>query len=80
MTDRKALAPILIAALLMAVAGPAMAKSKQKQQGSGEVYSTQKQGKAQSAKTCRRAPPPWMYNPRFMNRGFFKRKCPEPSQ
>ena len=73
MTHRKALARLLIAALLAATAGPAMAKSQAKQQGSGEVSATQKQ--RQSAKTCRRNPPPFMHNPRFMNRGFFKRKC-----
>lgn len=71
MTNRNTIVPILIAALLISLAGPAMAKK----QGSGDVSSVQKQTKRQAVKECRRMPPPFMYNPRFMNRGFFKQKC-----
>lgn len=67
----KTITNILIAVLLVAVAGPALAKK----QGSGSVSSAKVQAKPQAAKTCRRMPPPFMYNPRYMNRGFFKRKC-----
>lgn len=74
MSDRKAIIPILLAVLLIAVAGPAMAK----RQGSGDTAQTQ--GKVQKVKYCKRNPPPFMRSPRFMNRGFFKKKCPVQSQ
>jgi hypothetical protein len=80
MTGRTAIIRIVLAALLIAAAGPAMAK----QQRSGEVTTTQKQvtikTKRQAVKYCKRNPPPFMRSPRFMNRGFFKKKCPEQSQ
>lgn len=66
------LANILIAAFLIAVAAPALAEKK----SAGDATSAKAQTKRQAAKTCRRTPPPFMNNPRFMNRGFFKRKCP----
>jgi hypothetical protein len=70
MTYLKTIAFVSAAALLIGVSGPVLAKKQ-----SGEV-TTQKQAKPQAQKTCRRNPPPFMYNPRFMNRGFFKKKCP----
>ena len=64
----KALCGLLIAAL--AVAGPALAKSQQKPQQAAQAT------KAQSAgRKCVTTAPPFMRNPRFMNRGFFKKKC-----
>lgn len=78
MTHRKAIIPILIAliaALLIGVAGPAMAKK----QGSEQVYATEQQAKKkakrQAGEDCILTAPPFMRNPRFMNRGFFKKKC-----
>ena len=56
------------------VAGhPAVAKK-----NSGETVSVQKKKKKQStqAKDCRKGPvPPFMRNPRYMNRGFVKKRC-----
>ena len=72
----KSIVNILIAAFLIAIAGPALAKK----QGAGDTQWAKAQTKRQAAKECRRMPPPFMYNPRYMNRGFFKRKCPTPSQ
>lgn len=68
MTQLKTIALIVAAALLIGVSGPAEAK-KQTQEAAQTT-------KRQAQKTCRRNPPPFMYNPRFMNRGFFKKKCP----
>lgn len=75
MTMRKAVARLLIAAVLFAVAGPALAESKSKESGGGYVVKKQsaKKGKsAKSKKNCVKTAPPFMYNPRYMNRGFFK--------
>lgn len=72
----KSIANILIAAFLVAIAGPALAKK----QVTVDTQSAKAQTKRQAAKTCRRMPPPFMYNPRYMNRGFFKGKCRTPSQ
>ena len=72
----KSIANIVIAAFLVAIASPALAKK----QGTGDTQSAKAQTKPQRAKECRRMPPPFMYNPRYMNRGFFKRKCRTPSQ
>lgn len=68
-----AILPIAVAALLIGVAVPAKAA-----QNSGEAASQNHSynKNARKAKTCRRNPPPFMYNPRFMNRGFFNKKCP----
>ncbi|MEM7193026.1 MAG: hypothetical protein AAF405_09245 [Pseudomonadota bacterium] len=53
-------------------AGDALAKKKAQK----EPSAVQTQGKAANAKNCRRGPvPPFMRNPRFMNRGFLKKKC-----
>lgn len=73
MTPIKAILPIAVAALLIGVAVPVTAA----QNGGGAASQKQVYKKnARKAKTCRRNPPPFMYNPRFMNRGFFKKKCP----
>ena len=72
---RKATARILIAALLLAVAGPALADSKSKQSGEVTVAKKQKAKKGKSTRSgqhCKRVVPPFMRNPRYMNRGFFK--------
>ncbi len=61
---------LLIAALLIATAGPAMAKQDQKAE---QTTSTAK--KKSAGKDCVTTAPPFMRNPRFMNRGFFKKKC-----
>ena len=68
--------PMVIAIVLCGAVGltsdPALAKK-----SASEAASAQKQNKKQSAsKDCRKTPiPPFMRNPRFMNRGFFKKKC-----
>ncbi len=67
---------ILIAGLLIAIAGPALAKK----DGAANTAQTQAQTKRAAKKTCRKNPPPFMYNPRFMNRGFFKGKCRQASR
>ncbi len=52
-------------------AGPTLAKKK-----ASETVSVQKQKKRAAAKNCKRGPvPPFMRNPRFMNRGFLKNRC-----
>ena len=66
-----ALPGLLIAALAIATAGPALAKQKQKPQQ--VTKTTQKQSGGQN---CVTTAPPFMRNPRYMNRGFFKKKCP----
>jgi hypothetical protein len=73
----KTIVPILVAALSIAVAAPATAKK----QTSEQVYTTQKANKKaerRSGENCFLKAPPFMYNPRSMNRGFFKRKCRAP--
>ena len=75
MTMRKAIARLSIAALLLAVAGPALAGSKAQTSGGGYVVKTQSAKKAKrtkSKKNCVKTAPPFMYNPRYMDRGFFK--------
>jgi hypothetical protein len=52
---------------------PALAKK-----NSGETVSVQNKKKKQNtqAKDCRKGPvPPFMRNPRYMNRGFLKKRC-----
>lgn len=61
----------LLAILLIAIAGPALAKKADTSKGAAAKTQAQRQ----TVKTCRRTPPPFMNNPRFMNRGFFKRRC-----
>lgn len=55
------------------VGHPAVAK-----QNSSETVSVQKKNKKKNsdAKDCRQGPvPPFMRNPRYMNRGFLKKRC-----
>ena len=66
----KALFRLLIAALLIATVSPAMAKREQKPQLI--IKTTQNKN---AGKYCVTTAPPFMRNPRFMNRGFFKKKC-----
>jgi len=70
---RHAIARMLIAAVLLAAAGPALAGSKP---SDGTYVVKKKSGKkaksTKSKKACVKTAPPFMYNPRFMNRGFFK--------
>jgi len=66
----KALSGLLVAALLLAVAGPAGAKQKPKPQPATKTIQAQSVGRK-----CITTAPPFMRNPRFMNRGFFKKKC-----
>lgn len=63
----KAMFALPIAALLIATSSPAMAKQE-------TTKATQKQTK-RAGKDCVTTAPPFMRNPRFMNRGFFKKKC-----
>ena len=69
MCNTKAFFPLLIAALLIATAGSAIAKKNQKSQ-QGNTTAQKRVGK-----DCFTTAPPFMRNPRFMNRGFFKKKC-----
>jgi hypothetical protein len=77
MTYSKILAQVLIAAVLAAGAGPAFAKKYRAADGT-IVEKPVKKKKSESAKEkCVRAVPPWLYNPRFMNRGMLNqaKKC-----
>jgi hypothetical protein len=75
MDARKAIPRILLAIALVASVSPAVAKKKQH---AGEVSSAQKQAKAKSKINCNAPTPAFIYNPRFMNRGFLKHgKCPK---
>ena len=67
----KTIISTLLATLLIAFAGPALAKKSD----ASKTAANKTQAQRQAVKTCRRTPPPFMYNPRFMNRGFFKRRC-----
>lgn len=68
------LAAISLAAACVTAAGPALAKKKS---ASDNTYTVQKQAAPKAGKDCRKGPvPPFMRNPRFMNRGFLKTKCP----
>ena len=75
MTHRKAIFPIVIAALLTATAGPAMAKKQTSEQVYAAEQQAKKKAKRQAGEDCVLTAPPFMRNPRFMNRGFFKKKC-----
>lgn len=66
----RALFRLLVAALLITTAGPAMAKQDQKAD-----QTTNSAQKKSEGKDCVTTAPPFMRNPRFMNRGFFKKKC-----
>jgi hypothetical protein len=70
MGDGKTLSGLLVVAMLIAMSGPAWAKQQQKTQQ--VTKTTQKQSVGQK---CITTAPPFMRNPRFMNRGFFKKKC-----
>ena len=66
------IAVVLCGAIGLA-ATPALAKK-----NSGETVSVQNKKKKQNtqAKDCRKGPvPPFMRNPRYMNRGFLKKRC-----
>lgn len=75
MTTRKAIAHILIATVLVAFAGPGLAEAASKSKEPDGYVLKKKNKKANSTKSkkdCVKTAPPFMYNPRFMNRGFFK--------
>lgn len=86
MAHHKTLSRMLIAALLIAGVGSASTASQAKSSGSGDSSATQKQGAKSKGKNAQqdcepRVVPPFMRNPRFMNRGFLKpTKCREQSQ
>ncbi|HUW74312.1 MAG TPA: hypothetical protein VMW05_09855 [Methyloceanibacter sp.] len=81
MTYSKTLAHVLIAAVLVAGAGPAFAKKYQTADGTiVKKQSGKKATGAQSKKNCVLTAPPFMRNPRYMNRGFFKKKCYDKGQ
>lgn len=65
---------ILLCAAVGVAATPALAEKKK----AGETYTVQKKkNKRAAAKDCRKGPvPPFMRNPRFMNRGFLNKQCP----
>lgn len=68
------LAAISLAAACSTATGPALAKKKS---ASNNTYTVQKQTAPKAGKDCRKGPvPPFMRNPRYMNRGFLKTKCP----
>ena len=67
--------PAVVAIVLCGAVGlaadPAIAKKY-----SDEKASVQKKKKSTAAKDCKKGPvPPFMRNPRFMNRGFLKNRC-----
>lgn len=71
----RSITPVLIAALVIGVAAPAAAKKQNSEQVSAQTQA-KKKAKRQSGENCFLQAPPFMRNPRFMNRGFFKKKCP----
>jgi hypothetical protein len=71
MGSTKSLFRLLIATSLIATAGPVMAKREQKPQQTAKTTQNNKS----AGKSCVITAPPFMRNPRFMNRGFFKKKC-----
>ena len=73
---KRIIIPVLIAALAMSVAAPAMAKKQNADQVTTAQPQAKKKAKAKSGENCFLKAPPYMYNPRFMNRGFFKKVCP----
>ena len=75
MTNRNAIIPIVIAALLTATAEPAMAKKQSSEQVYAAEQQAKKKAKRQAGEDCILTAPPFMRNPRYMNRGFFKKKC-----
>ena len=82
MTTRRTIAHLLIAALLLAVAGPGLAEARSQSQKSSDGIALKKNDKTakrqNAGKRCNRVVPPFMRNPRYMNRGFFK--CRERGQ
>lgn len=67
-------AAVSVAAACGMAAGPALAKKKA---ADTNTYAVQKKAAPKPGKDCRRGPvPPFMRNPRFMNRGFLKKQCP----
>ncbi|ODS03719.1 hypothetical protein AUC71_08070 [Methyloceanibacter marginalis] len=75
MTNRKAIIPIAVAALVTATAGPALAKKQTSEQVTAAEQQAKKKAKRQAGEDCILTAAPFMRNPRFMNRGFFKKKC-----
>lgn len=78
--------PVLLAIALCGTIGLASTPASAKKNTAGEAHTVQKQSKQArakrgsstraAAKDCRRAPvPPFMRNPRYMNRGFFRNRC-----
>lgn len=67
------LGAILLCGAVGVAGTPALAEKKK----AGETYAVQKKNKRAAAKDCRKGPvPPFMRNPRFMNRGFLNKQCP----
>jgi len=72
-TRSRMLVAILLCGTIGVAGTPALAKKK----NAGETYTVQKKTNRAAAKNCRRGPvPPFMRNPRYMNRAFLKKKCP----
>lgn len=68
---------MLVAILLCVAVGVAGTPALAKKKNGRETYTVQKKTKRAAAKNCRRGPvPPFIRNPRYMNRAFFKKKCP----
>jgi hypothetical protein len=70
MDSTRVLFHLLTAALLIVTAIPAFAKREQEAKQTTKTMQTKSAGK-----DCVTTAPPFMRNPRFMNRGFFKKKC-----
>lgn len=71
--------PMILAIVLCGAVGlagdPAIAKKYSSETASVQKQK-QKKKKTTTAKDCRKGPvPPFMRNPRYMNRGFFKNRC-----
>ena len=68
--------PIVTALFLGGSLGLAIEPALAKKTSGSEATRAQKQKKRATAKDCRRGPvPPFMRNPRYMNRGFIKKRC-----
>lgn len=71
MTGRQILA-CLTAAVLLSAAAPGAAVAKRIVQGADGKKYVVKDAKPRAAKNCKGPAAPWMYNPRYMNRGLLK--------
>ena len=72
MKGGRLLTGLAAAALLCAATAPETAAAKRVVKGADGKQYVVKDAKPRAAKNCKGPAPPWMYNPRNMNRGLLK--------